>query len=184
VTAASEILAELRVRGVRIEPRPNGGVKLVPIRLIDPNLLSRIRAHKAELLAQLAHTADRGLTKAVTVVEQSLPGSRLVEVRAPGYELAPASNVNTRPSWPRSITPNSRHPLIPPEVRAKIESVEADARAKGWPAELLWNAEFWDSPRGLAALLNADDEIVEVTTDWISILKTRHEPLRFMRRIA
>ena len=53
MTAASEILAELRVRGVRIEPRPHGGVKLVPIRLIDPDLLNRIHRHKAELLVTL-----------------------------------------------------------------------------------------------------------------------------------
>jgi hypothetical protein len=48
-------------------------------------------------------------------------------------------------------------PAAPPDaVRAVIESIKLDARAKGWPAELLWNNEFWGSPRGLAALLDEE----------------------------
>jgi hypothetical protein len=53
VTVASEIVAELRARGVRAEPLPHGGIRLVPIRLINPDLFSRIYQHKAELLASL-----------------------------------------------------------------------------------------------------------------------------------
>jgi hypothetical protein len=59
----AEILVELHARGIQIEPRPHGGVKLVPARLIDPELFNRIHAHKAELLALLARqsadTVDR-----------------------------------------------------------------------------------------------------------------------------
>jgi hypothetical protein len=80
-----------------------------------------------------------------------------------------------------AVTPDSRNPLVAPEIRCKIERIETEARAKGWPAELLWNADFWDRPRGLAALLDADDEIAEVTPDYISIFKTRHYMLRFPR---
>jgi len=81
----------------------------------------------------------------------------------------------------QSATPDSRHPLIFPEVRAKIEAIEADARAKGWPAELLWNSAFWDRPRGLAAVLEAEDQIGGITQDYIEILKRRHDLLRFRR---
>ncbi|HEX4201433.1 MAG TPA: hypothetical protein VHY59_07935, partial [Chthoniobacterales bacterium] len=88
--------------------------------------------------------------------------------------------VLARPT-PITVTPDSRHPLIEPVVRAKLESVEAEARAKGWPAELLWNAGFWDCPRGLAAVLDFEDEIIEVTLDYIVILKTRRDLLRFCR---
>jgi hypothetical protein len=35
-------------------------------------------------------------------------------------------------------------------VRAKIAGIKADARAKGWPAELLYKGNFWDYPRRLA----------------------------------
>jgi hypothetical protein len=92
--------------------------------------------------------------------------------------------VGDRATWTRSVTPDSRHPLIPPEVRAKIENIEADARAKGWPPELLYNVNFWDSPRGLAAVLDLQDEIVEVTSDHIAILKTRRDLLKFRRHAA
>jgi hypothetical protein len=38
------------------------------------------------------------------------------------------------------------------------KAIEAEARAKGWPAELLWNNVLWVSPRDLAALLDPKDE--------------------------
>jgi hypothetical protein len=95
-----------------------------------------------------------------------------------------ATAAECRATWTRSLTPDSRHPLIPPEVRAKIESIEAEARAKGWPAELLWNGGFWDSPRGLAAVLDREDEIAEVTADCIAILRTKRDVLRFRRHAA
>jgi hypothetical protein len=88
---------------------------------------------------------------------------------------------DARAAWTRDTEPDSRRPLIPPEVRAKIEAVEADARAMGWPPELLWNAGFWDSPRGLAALLDPEDEIGEVTADYIEVLKCRRDLQRFRR---
>jgi len=84
----------------------------------------------------------------------------------------------------RNVTPDSRNPLLRPDVRAKIEAVEAEARVKGWPAELLWNVGFWDCPRGLAAVLDAQDYIGEVTPDYIEILKARREVLRFRRHIG
>jgi hypothetical protein len=84
----------------------------------------------------------------------------------------------------RTVAPNSRHPLVESAVRAKLEAIEAEARAKGWPAELLWNAGFWDCPRGLAAVLDLEDEIVEVTPEYIAILKTRRDLLKFRRHAA
>jgi len=84
----------------------------------------------------------------------------------------------------RPITPDSRQPLIADEVRATIEAIEAEARADGWPPELLWNNAFWDCPRGLAAVLDSGDEIGEVTPDYIEIWKLRRDRQRFMRRIS
>jgi hypothetical protein len=49
---------------------------------------------------------------------------------------------------------------------------------------LLWNASFWDRPRGLAAVLDAEDEIVEVAPDHIAVLKMRRDLLRFRRYIG
>jgi hypothetical protein len=88
------------------------------------------------------------------------------------------------PLWHRETTPNSRGPLVPPAIREKIEAIESDARGKGWEAELLWNASFWDSPRGLACLLDEADEIVEVTAEEIVILKFKRDVQRFRRRAS
>jgi hypothetical protein len=90
----------------------------------------------------------------------------------------------TTASRRRDVIADSRHPLIRAEVRNKIESIEAQARRLGWPAELLWNNNFWDMPRGLASVLEIDDEIAEVTAEYIAILKTRSDLLKFRRNNA
>jgi hypothetical protein len=81
-------------------------------------------------------------------------------------------------------TPDSRNPLVPAAVRATIKAIEGEARRLGWPPELLWNAGYWDRPRGLAAILDGDDEIVEVSADTITMLKLRRELVRFRRHAA
>jgi hypothetical protein len=86
--------------------------------------------------------------------------------------------------WRQGVTRSSRRPLIPDAVRATLEAIESDARAQGWPAELLWNAEFWGSPRGLAAVLDESDATGEVTSDYIEIVKTARSILRFQRRAS
>jgi hypothetical protein len=83
-----------------------------------------------------------------------------------------------------TMTPDSRCPLIEPAIRTKLEAIEPEARAKGWPAELLWNSNFWDHPRGLAAVLDPDDEIVEVSAECITILKIKRDVLRFRRHVG
>jgi hypothetical protein len=100
--------------------------------------------------------------------------------------LSDASGRSARSSWRRDspIPPNSRNPRIPRSIRAVIEDIEADARSKGWPVEMLYNSEFWDSPRGLAAVLDEGDAIIEVTNDHIAILKTERHILRFQRNIS
>jgi len=84
----------------------------------------------------------------------------------------------------RSVVPDSRHPLLSDLVRAKIEAIEAEARAQGWPAELLWSRVYWDLPRGLAAILEPDDEIAEVTPEVIEIVRMHRDVLRFRRTNA
>lgn len=98
----------------------------------------------------------------------------------------PRSPVPKAPILPPAVaaSPSPRNPIIPPGVRSVIEAIEVDARAKGWPAELLWNSRFWDSPRGLAALIDEGDAIAEVTTTYIAILKVERKILRFQRRAS
>lgn len=87
-------------------------------------------------------------------------------------------------SWRRGVVPDRSSPLIPDSIRAKIEEIETEARVAGWTHERLWNAGFWDQPRGLAAVLEPDDEIAEVTADYIAILKVEKNILRFQRRMS
>jgi hypothetical protein len=92
--------------------------------------------------------------------------------------------LNVAPNRARLVASDSRNPIIEPAIRSKIEAIEAQARAAGWPAELLWNANFWDLPRGLAAVLDPDDEIVEVAAEFITILRIKRDVLRFRRHVA
>src|SRR5215472_13195203 len=68
------------------------------------------------------------------------------DIRSDGSSSVPTAAAAADPPTP-TVTPDSRHPLINPTVRAKLEAIESDARRMSWPAELLWNANFWDSPR-------------------------------------
>lgn len=156
---AEALVESLSARGIRLIPNPPKLTAEPASRLTDADRVL-IRAHKSELLAALAAPPD---------AKENLSATENQEKSAPAADP------------PRSMAPDSRHPLVEPEVRAMIEAIEAEARAKGWPPELLWNANFWDLPRGLAAVLDSADEIVEVAPDYIAILKTRRDVLRFRR---
>jgi hypothetical protein len=47
---ADEVLSALRRRGVRIELRPAGQLRLAPASAVGPALLEQVRYRKAELL--------------------------------------------------------------------------------------------------------------------------------------
>ena len=155
---AQEILIEAEKFGATLVV-VDGKLKATPPGLLPSDLKTAIRERASEIRAALL----------------------AVHLAA---DAKPANSAVGRATWPRSVVPDSRHPLIPTEARVKIEAIEVEARAKGWPAELLWNANFWDRPRGLAAVLDREDEIVEVAPDYIAILKVKRDLLRFRRTAA
>jgi len=128
------------------------------------------------------------LTKLTELTELPLPSpnDQLTEPTEPTEPLLSVLSVrDLGVSSPRaSVTPNSRNPLIPDAVRTIIETIEGEARGLGWPPEILWGSAFWGSPRGLASVLDAGDEITEVTTDYIGITKSERSRLRFQRRVC
>jgi hypothetical protein len=154
---AANIIRQARKLGVRLAVF-DGIIKASPPNTLPPELKAAIREHAPEVKALL--TTRRTRSERLTL---------------PGVDPA---------TWTRSVTPNSRAPLIPDAVREKIAAIEPTARNLGWPPELLWNANFWDSPRGLAAVLDADDEIVEVAAEYIAILKVKRDLLKFRRTAA
>lgn len=114
-------------------------------------------------------------------------GPKVIDAMRRGREAALKEGIDVtaaEPEWLRTskLVPDSRTIRIPDAVRMKIEAIESEARCLGWPPELLWNAEFWRQPRGLAAVLDEGDEIGEVTADYIAILKVKRDLLRFQRR--
>jgi hypothetical protein len=52
---ADEVLSELRRRGVRIELRPAGKLRLAPASAVGPALLEQVRYRKAELLILISN---------------------------------------------------------------------------------------------------------------------------------
>jgi hypothetical protein len=67
--------------------------------------------------------------------------------------------------------PGSTHPMLDPDVEAKVKAIEYDAKTKGWTDQDLWSPEpvGTDQPR-LAYLMRPYDSILEVTEDAIKIL--------------
>jgi len=83
----------------------------------------------------------------------------------------------------REIATWCRDNGVDPAIGAEIGRIEDEALARGWPAEHLWGAKFWPGDkRGLATVMDPDDQIVGVTADAIAILKFKRDIQRFYRR--
>jgi hypothetical protein len=82
-----------------------------------------------------------------------------------GYDYEAPSSVT-----PSELPDDPAQREIDPGIVAEIERIEGQALALGWSRERLWNSNFWHPrPRGLAAVMDAGDRIVEVTGDYIAI---------------
>jgi hypothetical protein len=157
------LIEDFSKRGIKLTSK-DGRLIVEPASKLSDTDREIIRSAKLDLLRVLASATRSG------------------ETANPNQDLPPAEGIRT--NWRQNLTPNSRLPLIPLGVHAILESIEHEARVKGWPPELLWNSEFWGSPRGLAAVLDEGDAIAEVTSDYIAILKTERHILRFQRRAS
>lgn len=137
-------------------------------------------------LAEAPATSPKGTGNSLTKPTEPESSYQRDSVTKPTEPTEPILSVLTvsDPSVSNSdavVTPNSRTPPVSDAVRTVIEG---DARAQGWPAELRWNAEFWGSPRGLAAVLDESDAISEVTADYVAIVKTERRVLKFLRTVS
>jgi len=152
---AHMLLSDFRSRGIALIPN---GEKLTvepASRLTDADRAA-IRAAKAELLKLLAASGLRD------------------------READEIDRVARTDGW-------SPPAEIPPAIASEIKRIESQALALGWRPERLWNFGFWPhggvEPRGLASVLDADDRIVEVTSDYMTVVKSssRHDRHRFWR---
>jgi hypothetical protein len=80
-------------------------------------------------------------------------------------------------------SPPSPQIAMDPSVQAELSRIWPEAERLGWSHARIWNAQFWPNsdaqPRGLAAVLQPGDTIVEVTEQWITLLAQRHHTQRF-----
>jgi hypothetical protein len=150
---AVEVLGELRKRGVRVERRPAGKLRLAPAKAVGPALLEKVRELKAELLLLVS---DRAL------------GAERLKGDGPSSRLA--LDHADKGSAIRTWEPEAAQ--IHPAIAAELDRIEAEALRLGWTRDRLWNAHFWRPwPRGLASVLEAGDQITEITSDFITIRK-------------
>ncbi len=189
---ARQLLIDFHARGIRLIPEGDR-LAVEPASLLSDADRAAIRASKVELMRLLEGNIHDAVDAAAPVEMGYGPGFHCSRCQNdptrcgwcadhagdPGVMACGDCDHGGRRmqrspvSWRRDAAapPNSRSPLIPQGVRAMIEAIEPEARRLGWPAELLWNSEFWDSPRGLASILDPDDRIVEVRVDHIVIEK-------------
>jgi hypothetical protein len=78
-----------------------------------------------------------------------------------------------------AISTNCYHCLVrlDPAITLRVKAIEAQARGSGWDSQ-----ELWDAPGGLAAELEPDDQILEVETEDITIVKSKFDLKRIFRR--
>ena len=113
---AVELLTELRAASIRvIEPRPNGNLYLAPKARLTPELIERVRAAKAALLAHLRAEQDRTTAAEALALLQRLktfilPAGRMPAARAIAERLLPLLAVPE---------------LDPAETLAALRAVEA-----------------------------------------------------------
>ncbi len=169
---AATLIASFEVRGIRLIPAVDRGLIFAKPsdRLTDADR-EAIRRLKPALMEHL----QAGAAAALTAAPESASYARQGRPEAGDHVQKPA-----RPE----VTADARTPLLSPAVRSTIEGIEAEARSVGWPAELIWGADFWGKPRGLGSVLDDDDVIAEITAECITILKTKRDVLTFRRHIA
>lgn len=130
---AVEVLSELRKRGVRVEPRPAGKLRLTPARAVNLALLENVREHKAELLLLLGDPA---------------PGAERPKIDGSSSRLTPCHTAKDSAIYAREPEAAQIHP----DIAAELERIESEALRLGWTCDCLWNAGFWRPwPRGLAS---------------------------------
>ncbi|MGO9268250.1 MAG: hypothetical protein ACLQBA_25750 [Candidatus Binataceae bacterium] len=168
---AQALVIDFDRRGIRLIPNPPKLTVKPSAKLTDEDRAA-IRTNKAELLA-LALARDEAETARIAALDRQRNARD--RARGRGYDYA------FQPEQPASRQPAP----LDPAIAAEIGRIEDEALAIGWSHARLWGADFWPvEGRGLAALLDAGDQIGAVTADYIEILKVERHLLRFQRRAS
>jgi TubC N-terminal docking domain len=161
------IVADLAERDIRLMPDGNALV-VEPASKLTEDDRQTIRAHKPALLELLSR---RPIEPDVECDEQDNAVQR-------GCNYAPSSAVT-----PIEHQDGPAQRRIEPAIAAELERIEGQALALGWSHERLWNSGFWYPwPRGLAAVMDAGDRIVEVTSDYMRVERPRANVMPLLLR--
>jgi hypothetical protein len=152
---AQALITDFKRRGIKLIPNPPK-LTVAPASKLTDSDRAAIRAAKAELL-KLLEAADLH-----------------------DHEEDEIDRVASGEGW----NPPAE---IPPAIVSEIERIESQALTLGWRRERLRNFAFWPhgsvEPRGLASVLDAGDRIAEVTSDYLTVVKSssHHNRLLFWR---
>jgi hypothetical protein len=142
-------------------------------------ILDVLRAIEREIVALGGTPDDPGVAAISERVEGIFPGAHLVEVRAIGTPSAVEDEAAST-SQPAKVERK-----IAPAVQAELERIWQEAKRRGWPWQRIFGASFWPvEARGFVTLLDPGDGIVEITSEYIAILKTGRNMSRFRRHVA
>jgi hypothetical protein len=111
---AEALLSELRARGIRAEPRPDGRLRLTPKERLTPELIEQARRLKSEILTHLQ--IDHALAILHRLKTFTLPAGRMPAARAIVEMLKPLLD-----------SPD----IDPSEAVACLEAVEFELIAMG-----------------------------------------------------
>jgi TubC N-terminal docking domain len=111
---AEALLTEFRARGIRVEPRPDGRLRLTPKDRLTPELIEQARRLKPEILNRLQ--IDQALAAVGRLKALILPAGRMPAARAIVELLKPLLD-----------SPD----IDPPETLACLQAVESELIAMG-----------------------------------------------------
>jgi len=169
------LVAALSERGIRLIPDGNAVVVKPASKLTDEDRLA-IRVNKTALLALLLATNTKKAEQQEIERIGRLDAERNERDRIAGrgYDYEPVPDEPEHVFEQQPDLERWQQPKVDPKVEAEIRRIEHQALALGWSHERLWNAGYWHPwPRGLAAVMDAGDRIVDVTGEHIIIERPR-----------
>ena len=157
---AFEVISEMRRLGATLAVR-DGKLIAKPFSVLPAELVERARLVRSEILAVLSRSSKPKGADISTLGVKQKSGHE----KASGLDYAPNGEREHLARYEES-----ERSRIDSAIAAELTRIEREALRLGWLPERLWNSGFWDPwPRGLAAVMEAGDRIVEVNGDFIAI---------------
>jgi hypothetical protein len=174
VSDAIALIADLQERGIELVVTDGKLALRGPKGRLTIELIEYVKSHTPELRRRLIEEAD---DRGTLTASPQCVGPAGLNSSARGGEVFGDKHGYGRPG-----NPVLHRDSIVPEVKQELERIWPEAERLGWPQQRIWGASFWPAAgRGLAAVLEPEDRVVEVTNDFITIVKRDGTRSHFMR---